>query len=176
MLTRIAAILCLGACSFGIQGPVSSFPASTPPSCETSKGRVTADTVIAAASAAAGLGLLADHNGGGAALLLTSALFAGSALIGNRTVDSCRLAMSEYEVAASSAPMRPLARAPVDPYDAPARSAPVVAAPPPAPGHDGDVFHVPLGAARPETEPVPVATPRPPAPDTSWRQFWREGN
>lgn len=169
MLLRIAAIVCLGGCSFWIAGADPNRPASVPPHCDTSKGRVVVDTGIAAVAGAVGLGLIGDHDGGaGAAMLLTSALFAGSALIGNGTVDRCRIEVGEYQLAAAPMPPPP-AIAPVDPYAAAAPPPP-----PPPPLSSGDVFHVPVGGPPP---PVPEAVqPRPPAPDPAWSQFWREAN
>ncbi len=191
----------LGACSFALSGPDPDRPRNEAPQCDTGKGLVAIDGLIAGSLLVASLGLLGAEEGSGAAVTgLLGAAFVGSAIRGNSAVNECRQAMTEYSArdvdrAIDEQPVagrieRPPARrpkqpptvmqpgSPGDPYgDEPPYQAPhanPAVAPPPAP--------VPVPAPTPApspkpTKPAPAPPPPPPQqaeePD-DWKDFWTE--
>jgi hypothetical protein len=147
VVRTIAVLICVGGCSFGLSGPDPNRPATTAPTCDTSKGLVTVDALTAVATGVIGLASLSGHeNGVGGVMLLTSAVYGAAAVHGTGAVDRCRAAFREYEVAMTNLASErgpAIAAKPQDPYDAPA----VAARPPP----------IPKPVAQPKAE--PVATP-----------------
>jgi hypothetical protein len=117
-----------------------------------SKNLVDVDTLAAVASGVVGLAALSGHdNALGGGMILTGALYAGSALRGNGVVERCRAAWRDYSVAmvnAANERAPAIAAKPQDPYTSPAAAA----APPPIPR--------PVPPA-PKAEPEPAPAPRP---------------
>lgn len=191
MVRTIAVLICVGGCSFAIGGPDPNRPATTAPTCDTSKGLVGLDTVTAVVSGVVGLAALSGHSDGVAGgALLTSALYGGSALRANAAVDHCRAAFRDYEVtmaglAATRAPA--IAAKPQDPYEAAAVAAQPPPAPKPAPApkaepepapqiatfKDDDDFHLSVGEPEPGRPAKLEPRPAKPASTDVWRDFWR---
>src|SRR5215813_7640292 len=98
-MIRLSVLICLGGCAFGDKGPDPFRGPLTPPQCDTTKGLVVLDAVVAAGAGITGLALMGNNQGGaGYGMLLTGALFGASAWSGNNKVDGCRAAFQSYEV------------------------------------------------------------------------------
>jgi hypothetical protein len=138
-------------CSFSLDGPDPKRPAHTAPMCETGKGRVLTDGILASTMAITTISVGASS--GAAAILpaVIGAVFVGAAIHGNNVVEDCRKANAEY------------AAATVD--ETPPRLVAEPASEPP-----------PLTAPQQQPPPAPAAAPRPaaaPATDL-WAAFWKE--
>lgn len=173
--------LALSGCSMALSGPSPDRPRNKPPQCDTSKGLVFADALIAST-----LGIVAasvaSSNGGEAILpLIGAGVFVASAVHGNNVVNACNREIGNYN-------SEVLAAAP-DPDVAPSRH--VVAAMPPAMSPPPPVVEAPppvvqpaapvVQSAPPQPQPRPQPQPQPeprqqPEPSSSepWAAFWKE--
>lgn len=162
------------------------------PVCDTGKGPVVLDSVVAVMSGLIALSILDDEPGIALVPASIGALYAAGAVKGNISANRCREAMGEYESYLAS-------RTPVPTDDEP-RSGGLVRAPEPAPEPGPEAESAPATAAVPPTPaatpstpaaapaatPASVATPaaaaKPAAPakptaraaDDEWADFWRE--
>lgn len=136
-------------CSFSLDGPDPKRPAHSAPNCETGKGRVLTDGLVATTMAVATVSIGATS--GAAAILpaVLGAVFVGSAIHGNNVVEDCRTANAEY-AAFELAPQPP-----------------VVAEDPPAP-------EAPAAPATPPMTREPAAAPAGVPTPAAWAAFWKE--
>ena len=135
-------------CSFSLDGPDPKRPARTAPICETGKGRVLTDGILATTLALATVSVGATNGGAAIIPAVIGAVFVGAAIHGNNTVEDCRKANAEYAAATvDETPQRPVIADP----------SPVPLAPPQPPP--------PAPAA-----PAPAAV----APTAMWAAFWKE--
>ncbi|MEO8843670.1 MAG: hypothetical protein ABI591_21395 [Kofleriaceae bacterium] len=144
-MTRWCLVLVvMTACSFSLDGPDPKRPARTAPTCETGKGRVLTDGLLATTMALATVSIGASS--GAAAILpaVIGAVFVGSAIHGNNVVEDCRKANVAY-AALDPTPQPPVVAE--DPEPLPVAAPPALAAPP-----------------------VPAVVPTPAA----WAAFWKE--
>ena len=163
---NIAALLALSGCSLGISGPDPERPKNQPPQCDTGKGLVAADAVMAGLLGLIGISIMSGNSdqGAGVVPMLGGVAFAASAIRGSGNVDACRLAMDEY---ASGKWRQQFA----DDKPAPAVEAPLKVSVAPV---------VPPPVAAPAPAPVPPATtmhmraPEPPPAAPAWKDFWQE--
>lgn len=188
MHRAVVVLLLVSGCAFGIEGPDPSRPRSQMPRCDTGKGLVVLDGVMAATAGALALSLV-DTSEPAVALLPASigALYLAGAVRGNGAANRCRAAMDDfesYQAARDTLPPpdeepRPRPRppeGPMTPASQPAAAASVAAAPAPAPAVPATVAPPPAPAATPVAAPAtPAPARRPaPAPDDDWSAFWRE--
>ncbi len=191
MHRAVVVLLLVSGCAFGIEGPDPARPRSQMPRCDTGKGLVVLDGVMAATAGALALSLV-DTSEPAVALLPASigALYLAGAVRGNGAANRCRAAMDDfesYQAARDTLPPpdeepRPRPRppeGPMTPASQPAAAASVVAAPAapaPAPAVPATVAPPPAPAATPVAAPAtPAPARRPaPAPDDDWSAFWRE--
>lgn len=94
----LVVLLLFSGCAFGLSGPDPDRPRNQPPKCDTGKGLVVLDGVVAATSGILALSLAGDTEPA-IALLPASigALYLAGAITGNSKVNRCRAATSEYE-------------------------------------------------------------------------------
>jgi hypothetical protein len=103
-------LLLLSGCSLAISGPSPDRPRNKPPTCDTSKGLVALDAVVAATMSVIALSLATGNNGGEAvAPVLVGGIFAASAIHGNNAVNACNREQANYEseMAANRTPAGP---------------------------------------------------------------------
>ena len=176
-------------CSLALSQPDPMRAAHVAPRCDTGKGLVALDWVLAGVMATVALSALSEDAGElAAASALTSAAFIASAARGNGVVNKCRgdfEVYSQYSAPAAGRsevarrPTAPVAsrrsRAFEDPYaepsDLPARR---IVAPPAGPAH---VPPAPAPAAPQITAPAKPAKPpaaAEAAPEDAWSDFWTE--
>lgn len=91
------ALLGCWGCAFSLDGPSPNRPRDRVPVCDTSKGLVALDGVMAAALGVATLSIAAEEPAAALIPLGLGALYLGGAVSGNRTVDKCRAAIADYE-------------------------------------------------------------------------------
>jgi hypothetical protein len=170
----VLASLTLAGCSLALSGPDPNRPHNKAPQCDTGKGLVALDYVLAAGMGVTAIALGSSNNSGGAVVVpvLAGVAFVAAAVHGNSVVDSCRKEMNEY-AAESDAPPEPPPRIPPPRVPAVAASTPPPAPPPPP-------------RPRPQPEPEqqqqqqpqqqPAHEPPPPAKDKDdpWASFWKE--
>lgn len=171
-MVSLLLIASVGGCSFALSQPDPLRAAHVVPRCDTGKGLVALDWVIAGVMATVALSALSEDAGELAAVsALTSAAFVASGVRGNGVVNKCRSEFAAYSEAAAGPDE--VARRPrtfEDPYetpsDLPARR---IVTPPPAP------------AGAPQTAPVPAKptstsapAPAPAAAADEWSDFWTE--
>ena len=177
-LALILSASVLAGCSLSISAPSATRKKSEAPACDTGKGLVALDALMAVGFGIGGLAALSEDQGTGAIALVGAALFTAAALHGSSNADKCRAAFDQY----AKETLRPsdddeVARRPRR------RKQPVVEAPP----DDPPVVAPPVREPDPaladrlpskQTEPPkPVAPPKPPKPPgrtDDWSQFWRE--
>jgi hypothetical protein len=184
-------LILLPGCSMALSGPSPDRPRNKPPQCDTSKGMVFVDGLMAGT-----LGIVAasvaSNNGGEAILpLIGAGVFAASAIHGNNVVNACNREMTNYdsELAAGRPPL---------PDDEPSR--PVVAMQP-AVAMPSQPIAPPLQPPQPQLQlqpppqqQPPPQPPQPPPPqaqprqqaeassearagersDSPWAAFWKE--
>lgn len=94
----LVALLCTSGCAFALSGPNPERPANQAPRCDTSKGLVALDAVVAGAMGLLALSLASSDTDPEIALLPTAigALYVGGAFSGNSKVNKCRVAMDEF--------------------------------------------------------------------------------
>ncbi len=186
----------ISGCSLALSQPDPLRAAHVAPRCDTGKGLVALDWVLAGVMATVALTALSNDAGElGAASALTSAAFLASAARGNGVVNSCREEFAVYsqysapeaerdEVARRpAAPVAPRrSRAFEDPYaspsDLPARK---IARPPAVsasvPAGAGAAAPAPAPSAPQTTQPakpVKPAASAAPEPADDWSDFWTE--
>ena len=137
-------------CSFALAGPDPARPRGKPPQCDSGKGLVTLDALVATGLGIGGLSLLSssDSSSHGAAVvpLLLGALYTGAALRGNSVVNACREEQATF-VAYQQEPAAP---------PLPPKPRVVASAPPPV------------------VSPAPEPKPEPPPEPAPWSDFWKE--
>jgi hypothetical protein len=139
-------------CSFSLDGPDPKRPARTAPTCETGKGRVLTDGLLATTLAITTVSVGASSGAVAIIPAVIGAVFVAAAIHGNNTVEDCRKANAEYVATLGEAPQRPVV---VEPQFEP---------PPPV-----------VVQQQPQT--APAAPPPPPVavPATAtWAAFWKE--
>ena len=94
----LLAIVLMSGCAFSISGPPPDRPRNQIPKCDSGKGLVAIDGVMATASGLVALAVV-SNDGGAAALLplVIGAVYLGGAIHGSRAADECRVAMDEFE-------------------------------------------------------------------------------
>ena len=155
MVTRVWLFVVLAGCSFALQGPAPHRARTAPPACDSGKGLVTLDGVVAAGLAIVAIAVAGSNDSNLTALpALGGALYIASALRGNNVANSCREAMNEFAESRAPEPrddLRSLAR-------------PAVAVQQPR--------AEPAQPQQQQPQP-PAAAPPPPAQVDAWREFWR---
>lgn len=175
-------MLLYSGCAFGLSGPDPDQPRSKVPQCDTGKGLVALDAVVAATAGVVALGLAGETEPEVALVpLAIGSLYVAGALRGNSNVNKCRKAMGEYETYMASRdtlraiendediqrrPVTARVEQPESPAASPASPAPAPVAPPAAP--------TPAPAAAPTLKSVAKPAPVPAAQDDEWSEFWRE--
>jgi hypothetical protein len=185
-------LLLLSGCSLAITGPSPDRPHNKAPTCDTSKGLVALDGVLAATMSVVGLSVAAGNDGSAAiAPLIVAGIFTASAIHGNHTVDACIREQGNYESEmASRTPLpdeseRPMVAAQGAPGAAgiamqPAVSLPSVSGPLPpqqlAPPQPQQPPQQPPPPPPPQQQsPAPRPAPAASAPsDDAWAAFWKE--
>lgn len=93
-----AVVLGCWGCAFSLDGPDPQRPRNRVPRCDTSKGLVALDGVMATAFGVTTLAVAAEGEPAAALIPLgIGALYLGGAVAGNRSVDACRKALEEYD-------------------------------------------------------------------------------
>ena len=117
----------LAGCSLGLSGPDPQRPARQLPRCDTGKGSVLTDGLIATTAGVAATSLALDHDIGALIPAVIGAVFVGALIHGNSVVDECRRDHDKYtaELAVPVAPQEP--EPVVVETPAPAPSPPVLA-------------------------------------------------
>lgn len=193
----LAALLAMSGCAFALDGPDPNRPRDRVPVCDTSKGMVALDGVMATALGVVTIALLSENEPAGALLPLSlGALYVGGAISGNRAVDACRKAHDDYGLAynrESLAEQRRLlddadrenvtvrSRPEAQPaYVPPAAQQPQLQPPQPPMAQPPVAQPVaqPGAQQQPQPRPQPRTQPakRAPADDegNDWSDFWRE--
>lgn len=164
--------IALSGCSMALSGPSPDRPRMKAPQCDTSKGLVVADALIAGT-----LGIVAasvaSSNGGAAILpLIGAGVFTASAIHGNNVVNACHRDFESYDAElAARAPLP--AEEPREPVVAmqpavalPSQPQPQVQQPPPLP---------PPPQRQPQAESQPQPPPQQEATASDpWAAFWKE--
>jgi outer membrane biosynthesis protein TonB len=177
--------LALSGCSMALTGPSPERPRGKAPQCDTSKGLVFVDALLAST-----LGIVAvsvgSNNGGEAVIpLIGAGVFVASAIHGNNVVNECNRDLANYD--SEMASLRPL---PPDPDGEPKRPVvamqprPVVAMQPPSqpqmqPPSQPQMQPPPQQQPPPQPPPPAQQQPEPPpqAQPSSrepWAAFWKE--
>ncbi|HUS30596.1 MAG TPA: hypothetical protein VMZ53_18935 [Kofleriaceae bacterium] len=141
-VVSIVALVCMtGAmgCGFGLSGPDPQRPREQMPKCDTGKGAVVVDGLMATVASVVAIALVsADEPAGALIPAGIAAAYIGGAVHGSRAVDSCRAAMDEWSGAIAARDQlragppgdddeprpRRTTVAPVDPYYSPGPVAP----------------------------------------------------
>src|SRR5262245_16834701 len=90
-------LLSISGCAFGIAGPDPDRPRSQMPKCDTGKGLVMLDGVMAATAGVIAISLAGETEPAIALLPLSiGAIYAGGAVRGNSNANKCRKAMGEW--------------------------------------------------------------------------------
>lgn len=93
-----AVVLGCWGCAFSLDGPDPQRPRNRVPRCDTSKGLVGLDGVMATAFGVTTLAVAAEGEPAAALIPLgIGALYLGGAVAGNRAVDACRKALEDYD-------------------------------------------------------------------------------
>jgi hypothetical protein len=180
MARWVLPIILVTGCAFSVQGPSPDRPRNEIPKCDTGKGLVALDGVMATASGIVAMSLVANDLGAAALLPLgIGALYVAGAIHGNRAADACRTEIDNFESSLAArdtlrmndtADEQPRPRPAV--VDAqPQPPIPVVQPPPPP---QQPPAPPPQQAPQPAPQ-KPVAKPAPkPTQDDDWSDFWRE--
>ena len=183
-------------CGFGLSGPDPQRPREQLPKCDTGKGAVVVDGLMATVATIVALSLVAADEPAGALIPAgIGAAYIGGAVHGSRAVDECRAAMDDYASMIAAREQLDRQGPPggigdeLEPTPPPRKKPPVnpvVVAPPPA---EETVEEAPPVAPVAPTAPVkqppaptkqPPAAKQPPAKQPSppsedeWQDFWRE--
>jgi hypothetical protein len=175
-------IILVTGCAFSVQGPSPDRPRNQIPKCDTGKGLVALDGVMAATAGVVALSLVANDLDAAALLPLgVGALYVAGAIHGSRAADACRAEIDNFEMSlASRDPMRVNDTTDEQPrprpafVDAPPQPPiPVVQPPPqqplPSPPQQAPQAAPQPAPAKPVAKPVPKSTP-----GDDWSDFWRE--
>lgn len=173
-------IILVTGCAFSVQGPPPDRPRNQIPKCDSGKGLVALDGVMATTSGVVAMAVVA--NDGGAAALLPLAIgvvYLAGAIHGNSAANECRAAMDEFETSlAARDTLRDL-----DHEDERPRPRPAAVDTQPAPPIPVKQPPLPQPAPAPAPAPEQQPAPRPKAPvkqapkpaaDDDWGDFWRE--
>ncbi|HEY5923344.1 MAG TPA: hypothetical protein VIV11_16810 [Kofleriaceae bacterium] len=166
------------------------------PKCDTGKGMVALDGVMAGVSGLVALSLAGETEPAVALLpLAIGSIYVAGAIRGNSNANKCRAAMGQWEnymtaretlppgVDVANRPQMPPMRPPAhqQPIDAEPDEGPPPMVAPPAPGMAPVPPPVAAPAAQQQPPPAPArppqgrpAPPPKPAPDDDWSEFWRE--
>ena len=174
-------IILVTGCAFSIQGPSPDRPRNQIPKCDTGKGLVALDGVMATASGIVAMSLVANDLGAAALLpLAIGGLYVAGAVHGSRAADACREEIDSFE---SSLAARDTLRLNDPDNEQPRpRPAAVDAGPPVAVVQPPPQPPIPVVQAPPPQQQPPAVPPKPaakPAPkpkqdDGDWSDFWRE--
>jgi hypothetical protein len=196
----LGVLLLSSGCAFGLTGPDPDRPSTTAPECDTGKGLVVLDSVMAVTAGIVALSLTSESEPVALVPLAIGGLYLGGAIKGNNSVNRCRKAMGEYEsymAARDTEDVPRRVRAPAPEVSAAAATAPAASAAPapvaPVPGPTPTpamttpaaptaVVSAPAPAPAGPVAPTPVAKPAAkratPAPakhdDDDWSDFWKE--
>lgn len=180
LLVWVVLIASISGCSLALSGPDPLRASNVAPRCDTTKGLVAADWVLAGVAATIAIALVEESNEAAAVSALTGVAFIASAVRGNGVVNQCRAEFAAYSLPTPDTdedvarrerrPRAPVEPRPVrsfeDPYaepaDLPARR---IVAPPPARA---------AASAPPSGPPAPAPRAAPPATDDDWADFWIE--
>lgn len=201
----LAGALASAGCSLTLSGPeprVAGRPRKGVLECDTGKGLVAFDGIIATSLGVSALGFLSSEDSGAAAVpAIVGFGFFAAALRGNGAVNDCRAAHEELQLQLTSAaaprqarrkkktppalaapgappsatPPRPTAAPPAATPPRPATAPPAATPPRPA--------TAPPAAPTPPTPPLPASAPPPPRPvitappagsEEPWDDFWTE--
>ena len=169
-------------CAFGLTGPDPNRPQGKVPECDTGKGLVVLDGMVATAAGIVAIGLASADEGEAALIPLSlGALYIGGAILGNNRVNECRKAMGEFESYMAAREIDDTERRPVRRVQPPESPPSVAVVPPPvAPPPAPVAAPVPPAATVPTPKPAvaPAKPAPPPAPakrDDEWSDFWQEG-
>ncbi len=196
-LVSAIAVASSGCAAMAAKAPATDRPVNEIPQCNTGKGAVGVDTVIAVLLGVGAIAVASEEPGPGVVLGLTAGAYGVSAAVGNTSANKCRKALEDYDeymtnqqnapsglgglATATAVSPKPAAPTPADPYDTeepPNPGAPAIVPPKPPPP-----------ALPPPTPPKP--TPPRPAPaaaadadadgeeaeasgDDPWGAFWQE--
>jgi hypothetical protein len=95
----IGVVVMASGCALAVQAPNPDRPRDEVPKCDTGKGLVAADGLMASLLGISSIGAFSgDETGTGIALAAASALFVASAMRGNNAANACRGAYEEYNV------------------------------------------------------------------------------
>ncbi|NVB85207.1 MAG: hypothetical protein HOV81_42975 [Kofleriaceae bacterium] len=185
----LVVLLLVPGCAFALSGPDPDRPRNQPPRCDTTKGLVVLDGLVATGMGIAALSLTAADEPAVALLpAAIGALFIGGAVRGNTNVNACRAAMDGYAMSMGHGPLpdesqepgsqrSPIATAPMEPAVNPQPLTPPPVVPPPA---QPPVAQPPAQQPPVAQAPVVQPTPQPRAPmtktrsDDEWGEFWKE--
>lgn len=196
----LVVLLLVPGCAFALSGPDPDRPRNQPPRCDTTKGLVVADGLMATALGVVALSLTAADEPAIALLpAAIGALYVGAAVRGNNNVNQCRAAMDSYamsygrgpaladesQAGSASVETPPIAAAPMEPAvvnpqpitsPLPAAQPPVAQAPAQPPVAQPPVAQVPVAAppAAQPAQPRPPTTRMRPRTDDEWGEFWKE--
>lgn len=186
-LALILAVAASG-CSLSISGPPPNRPKGEFPKCDTGKGLVALDSLMAIGFGIGGLAALSEDQGTGAIALVGAALFTAAALHGSSQADKCRAALDQYaketstprdDDAVARRSRRKRQQQDDEQPDPPARPVPE---PPLANRLPSQTTHPDPPLPKPEDvvvvdpPPKPATPKKPPKPARTddWSQFWRE--
>jgi hypothetical protein len=89
-------LVALAGCSFSLSGPDPQRPARQVPRCDTGKGLVLTDGLIATTAGIAATSLALDNNVVAILPAVIGAVFIGALIHGNNAVDDCRRENEKY--------------------------------------------------------------------------------
>lgn len=175
----VLAFILLSGCAFSISGPPPDRPRNQIPKCDSGKGLVALDGVMATTAGIIAMAVVA--NDGGAAALLPLAIgtvYLGGAVHGNRAADECRVAMDEFESSLAARDTIPNLDSNEQPAPRPRHAAVDAQPAPPIPVMQPQPLPPPV-QQQPPPQQQPQPQPRPPvkqAPkqNDDWGDFWRE--
>ena len=98
MHRAVVVLFLASGCAFSLSGPDPDRPQGQAPQCDTGKGLVVLDGLVAATAGVIAVAVAGESEPGIALLSLSiGALYAGGAIRGNSNVNNCRAAMEGYE-------------------------------------------------------------------------------
>jgi hypothetical protein len=186
-LASFILVVAVSGCSLAIDAADPQRPRNEVPKCDTGKGLVAMDGLMATLFGVTSLAAFSDDaSGAGLALAAAGGLFVASAVRGNNAANSCRGAYDEYNASIRSIQRQQYVEA------QPPRPAVKLKKPKPKPAPPPEQPEVPVEEQQPPADvPPEYAAPRPPAqkpiakqppapkapadPDAEdWSSFWKE--